>query len=330
MSDTRTQRHMAILRYLPEEPKYTTTKKLKELLQNDGFEITMRMLQRDIDTLCCQYAISCDDSVRPYRWFRIKGASDISLEMTPSTALAVKMLEERSQYLLPKQVNDNLAGFFSQATRKLTSSPENPIYNWPSKIETIPLGFQLERPTICKDVIHTVELALMHQKVLHIDYRPRPPRYSKNYDINPLGLVERGGVYYLVATLLGSNDFRHFTLHRMTSAELGDTSTSFPEGFDLSVYIKAGHMSFSRNKVISLELKVSYIEGYHLLETPLSKSQKITYPDSNHFIIHADVNDTEELKWWLMSISDISEVLSPQSLRDRLASSLITAVKQYS
>lgn len=327
MSDNRTQRHMTILRYIPQEPGFTTTVELKNKLSTDGFNISLRMLQRDIATLCCQHAINCDDSVRPHRWFQLKGASHTG--MTPSTALAICILKEHAQHLLPSEVSDNLDGFFTQATHKLTTTPANPLYNWPAQIARHPLGFQLGKPTVNGQVMKTVEHALIHQQGLLITYKPRPPRQNKQYQINPLGLVARGHVFYLVATLRDSGEYRHFVLHRMVNAELLSHSAKLPPNFDLADYLEKGSMGFSKNEMIELELKVNYIEGYHLLETPLSPEQEVSYPDNEHFIIRAQVNNTEELKWWLMSISDISQLLGPESLRNELAESLKKAARQY-
>jgi len=327
MSDNRTQRHMAILRYIPQEPRFTTTIELKNKLSTDGFNVSLRMLQRDIDTLCCQHAICRDDSVRPHHWFQLKGVSHTG--MTPSTALAICMLKEHAHQLLPTEVSNNLDGFFSQATHKLAAAPENPLSNWPAQTARLAPGFQLGKPIINDQIMKTVEQALIYQQGLLINYKPRPPRPNKQYQINPLGLVARGHVVYLVASLRNSGEYRHFVLHRMVDAELSSHSAKLPPNFDLSSYLEKGSMSFPKNEVISLVLKVNYIEGYHLLETPLSPEQAVSYPDQEHFIIRAQLNNTEELKWWLMSISDISELLSPESLRKELAESLIKAARQY-
>ncbi|PHR54144.1 MAG: transcriptional regulator [Robiginitomaculum sp.] len=327
MSDNRTQRHMAILRYIPQKPGHTTTVELKNKLSTDGFNVSLRMLQRDIESLSCQHAINCDDSVRPHRWFQLKGVNQTG--MTLSTALAICMLKEHAQHLLPAEVNTNLDGFFSQATHKLAASSENPLCNWPAQVAILPPGFQLGKPTVNDQVMKTVEYALIHQQELRINYKPRPPRQNKSYQINPLGLVARGHVVYLIATLRDSGEYRHFVLHRMVDAELSSRSAKLPPHFDLSGYLEKGSMSFPKNEVISLELKVDCIEGFHLLETPLSPEQVVTYPDHDHFIIQAQVNNTEELKWWLMSISDISQLLGPESLKNELAASLIKAAQQY-
>jgi len=327
MSDNRTQRHMAILRYIPQEPGFTTTVELRNKLSTDGFNVSLRMLQRDIESLSSQHAINCDDSVRPHRWFQLKGVNQTGI--TLSTALAIYMLKEHAQHLLPAEVSTNLDGFFSQAAHKLAASPANPLCNWPAKVAILPPGFQLDKPTVNDQVMKMVEHALIHQHTLQINYKPRPPRQNKSYLINPLGLVARGHVIYLVATLCDSNEYRHFVLHRMISAELSSQPTKIPESFNLSEYLEKGSMSFPKNEVINLKLKVDYIEGFHLLETPLSPEQVVTYPAPDHFIIQAQVNNTEELKWWLMSISDISHLLGPESLKNELAASLIKAAQQY-
>ncbi len=331
MSDLRTQRHMAILRYLPEQPNSTTTTELKIRLETDGFNVSLRTLQRDIESLCCHYPISCDESVRPHRWFCIKGVTDTSIGMTPSSALAMQMLKEQSNYLLPQQVLENLNVFFAQAERKLSGSQSNPLLRWPSRIANLAPGFQLHPPKLNNAILQTVEDALIHQRVLELDYQARPPRQAKTYQVNPLALVIRGSVYYLVATLTDIQEFRHFALHRTRQANIIEQASVNPPDFDLSDYIARGSLSFPKQEMIVLKLKVNAIEGYHLLETPLSPDQTVSYPagDLQHFIIEAQVNQTEELRWWLMSISDISEVISPISLRKEVAASLKKALQQY-
>ncbi|PVZ64528.1 helix-turn-helix transcriptional regulator [Pelagibaculum spongiae] len=326
---SRVQRHSAILRYIPQDPRHTTTSELMQKLANDGFSINMRMLQRDIEALCCDYAISCDDSVKPHRWFRVKGVSDTALEMTPSTALAIHMLKQHAMHMLPAQAHDNLRGFFAQADKKLQSEA-SPFASWASKVASLEPGFQLRPPKLDQNVIKLIEKGLIRQKVLSIDYLPRPPRHKKQYLVNPLGLVARGQVHYLVATLADSKLFRHFALHRIHSVQITDSSVHSPDNFDLTEYLDSGGMSFPKGNELKLRLKVNAIEGYHLLETPVSSDQVVEFMDNENFIIQASVNFTEELRWWLMSLADISEVLEPEHLREEVAACLKAAASKYS
>ncbi|PQJ42534.1 hypothetical protein BTO00_10710 [Vibrio campbellii] len=329
MSDTRTERHLALLKYLPQDPDFITTPDLLRRLENDGFSCSLRTLQRDVESLSRSHALCCDDTVRPHRWYLLKGVKGDTLSMTPSTALAINMLKDQSHYLLPRKVHKNLECFFSQSMKKLAGAPENPLYQWPSRIANVPTGFQLCPPQMNSAVLEVIEQSLIQQKSLLLDYLPRPPRRKKRYAVSPLGLVTRGSVYYLVATLDNTKEYRHFVLHRVQAAELVETDVDTPKDFNLSSYIENGSLGFPKKREITLELKVNYFYGYHLLETPIHQQQEVAYPEPEHFIIKARVNYTEELKWWLMSISDISEVLSPVELREDLVSSLNRAVSQY-
>ena len=87
MSDIQTQRHFAILNYLPYEPLSISTTELMLKLERDGFDVTLRKVQRDLESLSCRHSILSDETVRPYRWSRKQGSKGW-LDMTPSTALA--------------------------------------------------------------------------------------------------------------------------------------------------------------------------------------------------------------------------------------------------
>ncbi|MFR9718876.1 helix-turn-helix transcriptional regulator [Aeromonas diversa] len=327
MSDIQTERHIAILNYLPCEPRSVSSIEIMNRLERDGFEVNKRMVQRDMEKLSSRYSIVSDETVRPYRWSRKEGSKGW-LDMTPSTALALCMAKPHLQVLLPRHLQGNLADFFTQAEQRLAHSHEK-LANWPQKIASYPAGFQLIAPGVDSRVVEEVERALFEQRVLALEYTGRPPRAAKHYMVNPLALVTKGSTLYLVATLVADGELRHFALHRAQSAVLQDKAATIPATFDLHDYLAKGNLGFSRHQQIELVLRVNFSEGYHLQESRLSENQW-TEPDGvHHFILHATVNDTEELRWWLMSIADISEVLAPLHLRDLMMASLRQGLANY-
>lgn len=328
MSETQTQRHLAILKYLPEAPASITTIALKEKLERDGQHAPLRTVQRDLDTLSNHYNISRDEALRPYGWYRSKGLHSSAIEMTPSTALALSLTKQFLLGLLPRQLKDNLDGFFDQAELKLANNPK--LASWSKCVASLPSGFQPLAPHIDSSIMPPLEQALMEGQRLTIHYRPRAVNQAKQYHINPLALVTRGTTIYLIATLVDNDAFRHFALHRVQSVERLLQTRKTPVDFELSAYLKQGNLAFPIEELISLKLKVDFNLGYHLLETPLSLKQTIDHSDDGKsFIIEAELPNTEELKWWLMSMSDISEVLAPQSLREALFQSLTAAQAKY-
>lgn len=326
MSNTQTRRHFAILSYLPCEPRYITTTDIVLKLENEGFQVSQRKVQRDLEILSCYHSITIDDTVRPYRWSRKQGSQGW-LDMTPATALTLCMAKQHLRALLPRQLQENLRDFFTQAEQRLTANPK--LAQWPKRIASHSAGFQLIPPQVDNQVLERVEQALLEGKVLQVKYAPRPPRQAKSYLVNPLALVTKGSTLYLIATLVQDGEYRHFALHRASHAELTEKRSTEPAEFDLDDYLAKGNLAFPLHRQIELALRVDYIKGYHLQQSKLSEEQRIEPDGSHHFIIHANVNDNEELLWWLMSIADISEVLSPPELRARVVANLQQGLANY-
>ena len=57
-----------------------------------------------------------------------------------------------------------------------------------------------------------------------MDYRSKHEAESKRIVLNPLGIVVRTGIVYLVATSWKFQDIRHYVLHRMSEPRLTDES----------------------------------------------------------------------------------------------------------
>jgi len=324
-------RHKNILDLIPEEPKSISTEQLLEKLSYRDIDIRLRMLQRDLNTLYDTESNMIFQKNGPNKLWSVEKGTKLSSTMTPSMALAFNMLEEYSQHLLPSSVNKQLQGQFNQAQRALSSSN---LTTWQTKIATAPSGFQLHKADIKPEVLAVVEQAIINQQQLEIDYLKRPNKNTLNHHdvekrlVNPLGLVIRGNVYYLVASR-PDNEIRSFALHRMSSVQRSYNEVEFPSDFDLAKYVQEGRITYSQNQTVDLQLKVKRIPGYHLLETPLCPKQEVIDLGPEYFIIKAKLNYSDELKWWLMSLADISEVLAPQNLRDDLKNSLQQAINMY-
>ena len=70
--------------------------------------------------------------------------------------------------------------------------------------------------------------------------------------------------------------------------------------------------------------------GFHLSETPLSKDQKI-YEDkqSREMRVKATLDDTAQLRWWLLGFGDLVEVIGPKKLREEFVEMTKKMVSVY-
>lgn len=324
-----TERHKHILHLIPEAPKSISSKDLHDKFQENLGYISLRMLQRDLDYLFnSESNIIKSKKGKNNKWSFEQGTK-LSQLMSPSVALAMNMLAQYANHLLPCSVNKQLQGHFNQAQRTLTCSK---LTTWQLKIATAQAGFQLHKAEIDPEVLDIVEQAIIDQSQLKVVYQNRPTKLGHQIAaarlISPLGLVIKGNVYYLIAST-PENQKRVFAMHRMSSAERSYNEVKFPTDFNLQEFMEKEGIGFPTHKIVNIKLKVDRIRGYHLIETPLCPQQQVIDFDDQYFIIKASLYESHELHWWLMSIADISEVIAPLSLRNKIIENLEIAIGMY-
>ena len=177
----------------------------------------------------------------------------------------------------------------------------------------------LHAPTVDSKAVEQIYVALLDGRQLKAKYRSRGAAKPRAISVDPVGLVVKQGVSYLVAVHEGYEDFRHHALHRFSSAEVQTSpARTFPD-FDLEAYARE---SFAYpepdGRDSMLELRVAENVAEHLQERPLSGDQKISESKDGWCRVQATVPLTEELRWWLLSHGPQLVVNKPASLKRRM------------
>ena len=322
-------RQWTMLRAIPRAPRKKSTPDLVEHLRAEGFDVTARTVQRDLNKLSGSlFPLHCDerDTTHAWQWPRDVEILDIPA-MEPQTALAFWMAREHLQRLLPPNTLRALHGHFDQAQKVLSSN--SPVSSWPEKVRVVSRGQPLIPPSVNGAVLETVYEALRIERRFKARYRRRQDQQPRDYDVNPLGLVLRGSVVYLICTVAEYEDPLQFALHRMDTAELTDTPTHAPPGFDLDEYLQQNYLDFRLGDPLRLHIRIDSEIAKHLEETPLAEDQHIGPDEHGWRKLTATVSDTSQLRWWLMGFGSGVEVVGPIALRDEIAGALSLAASVY-
>jgi predicted DNA-binding transcriptional regulator YafY len=240
--------------------------------------------------------------------------------MSPLQALTLELAHDHLATLLPASLLDTLAPYFKCAEGVLSSGDGvKKLASWRKKVAIVTAGQPLIPPNYSEEIIEAVHSALLTDQQLEISYTPREYDETKTYPAHPLGIVQRGAVTYLVATLYNYTDILLFAVHRIQAAKVLDQAANTPQGFDLKNYISQGALGFKENGLIKLVVRFTLPAAEHLWETPLSLDQEIIPDQSGWVRLQATVPDTAQLRWWLMGFGDWLEVLEPASLRDEFS-----------
>jgi predicted DNA-binding transcriptional regulator YafY len=82
--------------------------------------------------------------------------------------------------------------------------------------------------------LRTIQEAVWQGRRLFVSYARGCDRPDAEMLVDPLGLVAKGGVWYMVAAVKG--DVRSYRVSRVRSARLSEDETERPEGFDLAAF----------------------------------------------------------------------------------------------
>ena len=329
MSDQAT-RIIEMLRAIPREGKITTSE-LARRLEDAGFPINQRSVQRDLERLSQLHPLIADTRSKPFGWKWAKDAKAITLPgLSEAEALTFHLVEKHLEGLLPASTVSDLRPYFRAASEKLAQSAgRSPLGTWTKRIRVVPPQQHLLPPKVDREVRQTVTRALLRGRQLRITYRAPRSATAKRHDVHPLGLIQYGQVFYLCVRYYQYPEVRIIALHRIQSATIIDKPCQPPDGFNLDQWIDGGAFGFGAIGVpIELEIEFLGHAGDFLLETPLAENQTIEQRD-DRLLVRATVMDTEQLRWWILSFGPRAIVRSPGALRADIAQQLHDAAAAY-
>jgi len=177
--------------------------------------------------------------------------------------------------------------------------------------------------------LEMIQDAVLNCRQVEVSYRHPGADSASELPLHPLGLIHRGQITYLLATAYQYQDVRLFALHRIESALLLDRPVVTPEGFDIDEALRQGLGQFGSGRTIRLVARVDKWLALHLQETRLSEGQTLTPLPDGSWRLDAEVLETWQLEWWILSQGPALEVLEPKDLRDHIHRSLKKAARQY-
>lgn len=314
---SKTHRDWTLLEKIPGYPRMRLVSDLKKDLEGEGYPpVDVRTIQRNLQSLAEYFAIDFIKDGQAYLWFWLEGTKTKTFpSMPPTTALVMQLADAHLGRLLPPKARKAMQPYFRNAEEILGS---NMLRKWQERVRVLPDGMDLPVPDIDEDIFNRVTSAMLDGDQIAGRYR-RPNGELKFYKaLNPLGLVVKRDVMYLVAT--ASSHFKpkfHFALHRFTSVESTERPAVIPPNFDIDEHIREQH-DFNwlvSEKVLGLELLITEDLKNKLQERPINSDQVISETRTDQLRLKARVEDTHELRWWLLAHGENVEVIKPKSLR---------------
>ena len=324
-------RQWQTLRLIPRHPRKITASEVMKQLIAEGYDVGKRTIERDLQSLSSVFPLASDERSRPYGWSWERDAAGFDLPgMSVSESLTVIMARQHLRSVMPASTLEQMTPYFRQAEQKLNAlTGHSSLACWFDKVRIIPPTQPLLAPQVDDTILSILQDGLLQNRQCDISYQHRGADDVVGYPLNPLGIVQRGVVLYLVCTIKTYPDLKILAIHRVRSATLLDMPGNKPEGFTLDGYLAAGAFGWQADRPIQFEALFSVDAGRHLYETPLSSDQAIAVQDDGRLKVMATVQFNQQLVWWLLGFAGEVEVIAPVDLRAQMAEKLRQAASRY-
>lgn len=324
-------RQWAMLMAIPREPAMRTVQDIQLRLRDEGHDIDVRTIQRDLNRLSGIFGFTCqaDTGGRTQHWFFPKAFRTISVpEMPAVAALALLVARDQSNGLIPPVVVSLLKPYFHTADEVLDREIQKGLNTWKDRVRIVRPGPAVRLPEVRDEILQAVYDALLKGRQLSVSYRARGASEAKDQLLHPLGLVSKSGMLYLVALTWNYDSPRQYALHRIESAAVMTDEARRPPEFNLDDYAGREFGYPVGNKKIRLRMLMDEGVAQYVIECPLAEDQSVIETEDG-VEIRATVDDTAELRWWLRSYGDEVEVLAPVKLRREMAANSRSVAEIY-
>ena len=320
-------RKLSILAKLSRHKKITAAEIYQQFL-DEGEPVSLRTIQRDLVELSRPFPVCGEDS-KPIGW-SIKKDAELTLpELDLTTAITFVMAGKYLDNLLPPTMLERLVPYTRTAKQYLLAENKNASSQWPKKVVVHTKGQPLMSPNITADTIEAIYGAVLSEKCLLLTYQSLKSATEQEFVFHPYGIVVRSERTYLIGHYTGYRDIRQLSLSRVIKAERLHQPAEVDPTFSLSQFVETGAMGIVRSaEKIEITLWITEVLATLLTETPLSENQSIE-PKGDDYVVTACVDDTDELRHWILSMSNHATVLAPQSLRQEIKETLITSCSYY-
>lgn len=279
--------------------QYPSFKEIREFLFDQGFEISDRTLQRDIEQIRYEFGIE-------FAYNRSKNGYYVDEELSVDMDSFLRFLEIV-----------NTAEVLSES---LSDSKETLNY----------ISFDTGGGLKGLEYLPKVLRAIKDQRKMRVVHKTYYNEKARTFKLEPYLLKEYQNRWYIIANVRGMNEMRTFAIDRIEELEiLPDT---FKRDKKLDVRENFKHvvgLVYSINQLEEVELSFTAFQGNYIKSLPLHHSQKIIFDDDNELRVSYKIIPNYEFTQKILMHGNSVKVIKPEWLKVEIKGILKEAIESY-
>lgn len=307
-------RQLVMLKIIPKYPAFILTKELAQRLEIEGFKVSLRTVQRDLQNLQLVFSLYSEESSEGIQWCYAKVNTELLPNMQPSEALLLVMAEEILKKSMPIEPLNALEPRLEKARATLNSCAQ--LRKWKDKISIIQGTFPMSDCNIKSDIPPLVYDAVLKEEKVEVLYQKREHLPAVIYTLNPLGIIVRDYNQYLVASKEESpRKSQLFLINKIH--QVVRLYESIPSGLESLFYkgVTSNQSGYILEESQEITLQVRHAPKRVLVNNQLAKVQKIIKVDDEWSEVTFESSITYDLVGWISQHIQAVKIISPNSLK---------------
>lgn len=319
-------RQSTILDIIPLSPRYISSHELMVKLNQFGFDISTRMLQRDLQSLYDQgcFGLEKDTRSKPYGWsINAQWRGGSAKIMSSEVAEHYLLLEQLLPQSIPSDVKRSVHIKAEQALKRFNGH----LPDWLSTLPKPSLKVNIDSKLVAQ-----IEHAIKHKRAVSAElYRVlyNEAHWLKFAELSFYNLVEQGGVL-MAQFMVGSlhDKCYQMPIYRIRNVHILQKTRREPSAEQLKSLRSAINKGM-KQEAIELVVKVPTHSAVNQGFIELGELTDMQHIDEKNVLLTYQTIDTEQLTDELFKCAHWLEVIKPERIRKRITTKLKAAASNY-
>ena len=179
-----------------------------------------------------------------------------------------------------------------------------------------------------EDKISKINYAINRGRSISINYFSLNKNSLTVRKVDTYNLLFREGGWHIIGYCHMNNTVETFKLSRIKTLKVTNEIYMIPHTFSLKEYLDNNWGAFNGEKT-KVSIKFAKNISDFIKDGKWHVSQQIEEQEDGAVVLNLYLNDTEEIKNWVMSLGKYAEIMEPQELRDEMKSEMEQIYKKY-
>lgn len=181
------------------------------------------------------------------------------------------------------------------------------------------------------EVIDRLMVGIEDRRATFITYQSLRATEPVSYDVYPYGLAYHRGSLYLVGRNPQRERVCHWKVDRIEKADVEEIRFQRPEDFDLQRHLAGSFGIYHGDGDASVCVRVRFSPAVarYVEESQWHASQRLNKERDGGLLVEFCLDNTEEIKRWVMSFGQHAVVLAPEKLRQEILAELQSLLAAY-